>query len=288
MSDRLQTTTAGESLLGKHPLLGLFHPDFLQDTAISPVARFESVYAGRAALVVDWGANRLWIDEDTGLILRSKHYRDGNPPDGDMDVTHEWLIVVYAPRNAATPPNTFGMPPAPQTPDIANAELRFESNTPADDADTTLWRIYADETYLGALESQRTSELGCDRTPDGKRIAWVDGDQFQGLNLYWMPLVAPWQVSMGFDLPAPISPPAWAPDNQHLAYAGCQENTCGVFVVEPDAHEVRYVTDAPSELLAPPLWSPDGAQIAMLQAGKDTISLDNFSRLPRQGLPHFG
>ncbi len=263
--ERLEASNS--TLFGKHPLLATFQPDFLDDS-LSPQPRFESVYAGRAALVVDWGANRLWIDEDTGLILSREHYRAGNPPDGDLDVTHTWLVVVYAPHNAAAPPDTFGTPPALQIPDIAYARLRFESNALTDEADAVVWRIYADDAYLGAMESRRTSGLGCDRSSDGKYIAWVDGDPFQGMYLNWMPLTNPWQVSTGFDLPSPNSPPTWAPDKPHLAYAGCQESMCGLFVVETESHEARYLTDTSPQLLAPPLWSPDGTQIAILQAGE--------------------
>jgi len=261
-----QETTAGHHPLpGVHPFLEAAYPLALDDPGISPVPRFEAVTAGRMALVVDWGPNRLWIDEDTGLILRWEHYRAGLPPDGDLDSQTEYLTVVYDPATPPEPATQFATPPEPSHGDLSAAWLRFESTLIGEDPGEgdLAARLYADDAYLGALDFGQPANLGCDRSPDGTRLAWLDHDPALGVLLAWAPLAQPAQAQVGFDWPHPLSPPSWAPDGRRVAYAGCQAESCGLVVVGVDTGQVRWLHDLADDT-APPLWSPDGASLAVL------------------------
>jgi hypothetical protein len=65
---------------GLHPVIGsaatldLVYPDFLMILSSEPrLVRMEEM-AGCPALVVEWGNSRLWVDTQTGLLLRAERY----------------------------------------------------------------------------------------------------------------------------------------------------------------------------------------------------------------------
>lgn len=262
-----ESTDGHHPLPGTDPFLDPAFPLFLADPGVQPVPRFLTVFARRMALVVDWGAYRLWVDTDTGLILRSEHYRRGSPPDGDLDAVTQWLAVVYDPHEPPPPPtNRFPDPPAPEAPDLATAWLRFEATLVGENPGPEgifAARLYADETSLGALNLGTPAMLGCDRSPDGTRLAWMYHDATQGTLLAWAPLAQPVQAQLGFDLPRLSSPPTWAPDGHRVAYVGCQAEQCGLFVVDTATGQARWL-HALADDAAPPLWSPDGSALAAL------------------------
>lgn len=277
------------SMVGAHPFLDPVFPLSLDDPSLTPKPRFEEVYAERIALVVDWGPNRLWIDEDSGLILRWKHYRQGEPPDGDLDLEVDYSIVVFDPPPMPSR-DAFTEPPA-RTDAPETAWLTFESIglTGEDGSTRQAARVFAGDTYLGALDLGQADypppmsagdasvgapdfgplgHVACDRSPDGRQLAWIVRHAALGNLLAWTALDRPAHSGLGFDLPHPLGPPSWAPDSRRLAFAGCLGATCGLFVVEPESGQAQRLLDL-ADATAPPLWSPDGAALAVLHMAEE-------------------
>jgi hypothetical protein len=256
-------------LEGVHPLLSMIFPTFLQDLERTPCPRFETVYAGRLALVVDWGPDRLWIDEDSGLILRQEHYSQGIPPDGLLDTILTLDTVRFnPPPESLVAPLEFTSPPRPaaQLAVRLRIETIFIGNTQEGSLVQTRMaaRLYAGDVYLGAVDFGEPGGIWCDRSPDSEQLAWVDQSYRQGQVLAWVSLTNLSQIHLGWNLPRMSSPPTWSPDGRFVAYGGCQLAECGLYVVDVATRRVRLLHNQ-GGMITPPLWKPDGQQIAVLR-----------------------
>lgn len=72
-----QTTTFAEGAMypleNANRLTQMLFPSFLAIRSADVAPLREETLAGRPALVLDWGGDRLWVDEATGLLLRQEH-----------------------------------------------------------------------------------------------------------------------------------------------------------------------------------------------------------------------
>jgi TolB protein len=61
----------------------------------------------------------------------------------------------------------------------------------------------------------------------------------------------------------PGSRPAWSPKGGLIAYDSCQNNNCGIFVIQPNGQGLRQLT---TDVGHGPAWSPDGQRLAYATA----------------------
>jgi dipeptidyl aminopeptidase/acylaminoacyl peptidase len=96
-------------------------------------------------------------------------------------------------------------------------------------------------------------------SPDGSRVAWVEGGIFVAAAGGGQPV----QIAAG--KPCDKNSIAWAPDSKQIAFLSDCEKTeqLQVYVAPASGGAVRQVTHF-NGLVADPKWSPDGARIAVL------------------------
>ena len=232
-------------LAGVSPALDLVYPGFLYILSSEPRPLRMETTLGRPALVADWGNSRLWVDSQTGLLLRAERYSGevGNSP---LDA------VLFLRQALIDPP----LDDAVFTPAHLN-ELTFR---PAP----------------GKTQSAITPSPFADSSPQG----WV---YFQAAaqapfewKVYRMPAAC---LVDGSSCPEPQQLPGnpnlqitglyWTPDGSLGVYSDTNNNQ--IVGYDPQTHQFPRLLQG---FFQPQLiWSQDGSQVAALTDGVDAYDM---------------
>jgi hypothetical protein len=216
-------------------------------------AEGEETVAGRAAIYAAWSwenqmRERLWIDAQTGVILRADSY--GKETNGGGPVS---TVVVNDIRyDAALPDALFA--------------LQLEERP----------RFALDAT--GAVEEQPAPQTGytpgagslyfvVDRSPDTLALARLPGNCVTGGD----PCPAP-EIVAGFPNQAGnIHPLVWSPDGSAAALS----TDGAVWLYTPESEAWKSLAMFPV-IIGDPLWSPDGSWVVFViqnEAGQDIYAV---------------
>ena len=309
--------TSGEVFLydfhpGKLPVYSaleeyIFPDGLVENTTSLDIIGWAEV-AGRTTLVVDRLAkesildSRLWIDTQTGMILRARQYAqdsdaytdefiiqkvafDVDFPDKTFDrsslllqFAKDYLGEPISSQEIPRPPVISPAPerlPLPETPapagyDFSTSELVFQWNQPAGQQDNTPVKVFADGYYLGDLQFQNPSDVICDRSYDGEWIAFIQdaGGLFStGLGVYWFQVSASPRLTHAMPDIRPQRSVAISPDGREIAVSGCsihgwRGNRCGVYLA--DSLTQAYPRILPSDNVYRLAWDREGAHLAIL------------------------
>jgi hypothetical protein len=116
--DQTQSEAVALFPLDDSPPMQLVFPDFLMLLSSSPSPLRMDEVNGRPALVADWGSNRLWVDTQTGLLLKAEQYADkpGESPLQSVLSFHQLLVDLPIPGEIFSPPHpnelAFQRPPS--------------------------------------------------------------------------------------------------------------------------------------------------------------------------------
>lgn len=261
-----------------------------------------------------WLISRLWVDRDGGLILRSQRFSGDSDErlEDEIRVTR-WAYNIDFPQDLFDPRfpwrggfaqeydgepeiSTLSKPvvavPFVGTP-VANP---WASNLPSDAAFQPLTLrltgsfsassrtyqpldIYAGETYLGRIRLNNLDKLVCERSPDGKILAFVNhpGSRHKPLTyLQWLSLgngeKAAQQALSGIG----IQYFAFASDSRRVAFFGEDGWRQGLFVYDLIDNRLDFLLQLDSaHSLA---WRPDGKYILLIgsrggQTGSEQVIL---------------
>lgn len=118
------------------------------------------------------------------------------------------------------------------------------------------YRIAGVGVFVKDLDSGETVQVAGPRaawptwSPDGRRLAWADGaGGIQVIDL---------QEPSAIQRVASGRFPAWGPQGM-LAWTGCAEDGCGLFLLPPNASAPIRLSQHPNDLQA--AWSPDGSAL---------------------------
>ncbi len=118
-----QTTETDQSgtlypLIASSPAMELIYPDFLMILSSEPTLLKMDSINGRYEVVADWGNSRLWVDTQTGLLLKAERY-EGKPGESALQSVlsfHQVLVDLPIPDEVFSPqyPNemSFQRPPS--------------------------------------------------------------------------------------------------------------------------------------------------------------------------------
>ncbi len=105
-------------LVESSPVMELVYPDFLMILSSEPSLLGADTIDGRPALMADWGSSRLWVDSQTGLLLKAERY-EGKPGESALQSVlsfHQVLVDLPIPDEIFSPqyPNelAFQRPPS--------------------------------------------------------------------------------------------------------------------------------------------------------------------------------
>lgn len=189
----------------------------------------------------------------------------------DANEGFDWFEIEYAESETGTawvygPWITFQVQsasaslPADSTvnPALSNLTFKWVFNEDGSAPDIYLGDIYAGDMYIGRADFGEIPGGLCDRSWNGVLIAlnYVQGDL---ATLRWFSLkdVTMFREVPGYDL---HSPATFAPNDFRLAFVGCKENDCGIFVknIETNAPVIKL---SDGETAVRPAWSPDGQYV---------------------------
>jgi sugar lactone lactonase YvrE len=245
-SSPVPDTTTLEPLAGISPALDLVFPNFLSTLSSEPRPLRMETTLGRPALVADWGNSRLWVDSQTGLVLRAERYTGevGNSPLDAVLFLRQVLIdpvlddAVFNP----SPLKELTFRPAPNT--------AQPSITPTPFAETSVdgwvyfqaaaqapfeWKVY--RMAAGCLTA------GGAPCPDPQQVPGNPNLQITGLY--------------------------WAPDNSLAVFSDTNNNQ--IVAYDPQTRQWPRVLQG---FYQPQLiWSQDGSQIAALTDGVDAYDM---------------
>ncbi len=109
-------------LIGSSPVMELIYPDFLMILSSEPTLLKIDSLNGRYEVVADWGSSRLWVDTQTGLLLKAERY-EGQPGESALQSVlffHQVLVdlpindAVFSPQY----PNELAFQPGPSSPAV--------------------------------------------------------------------------------------------------------------------------------------------------------------------------
>ncbi|WP_444949411.1 TolB family protein [Micromonospora ureilytica] len=127
------------------------------------------------------------------------------------------------------------------------------------------WRPGDSPVRLGALPEPSAMVKRVSISPDGRRVAWVQGDADGSLNLYTADVDGSDRQRMRTEVDELCVHPAWSPDGRHLLFRewnGTEgPGRYGVLDTGSANKTVRWWASEPAG--CNPLWSSDGATIAM-------------------------
>jgi hypothetical protein len=249
---------------------------------------------------------RFWVDTTTGVILRRQWFDrerpglltrevivtqiafDVNIPNRLFDPS--WSLPNHLAKNVNGEPivqennrtlqnwNTgpgrqpLNHNPAPPDFDPAQSRLVFQWTQLADfdSVDTTQADVFASGFYLGSVAFGNPSRVACNRSPDGRLIAfteWQEGPPFGATSLRWFSLADLSTVQE--PMPELISGDfAFAPDSRRLALFACLRGLagCGLYLLDVTTGEYQRLLEM--AFAGSLTWSPDGESLAFLGALK--------------------
>jgi Tol biopolymer transport system component/LysM repeat protein len=244
---------------------------------------------GREVLVVEWESSsgrredRLWVDTVTGLVLRWQHLL----PEAADSSGYVTLSEIQLTALAINPPvptsirwtynlDTLNFEPGPAPAGFNAASLLLQARVTMLGANDSgqehfAYDLYADSYYLRTLDTGQVSGGWCDRSPDGRWLAWNYGLGENPLTLRLIRLegirdvIEPIpQEELGGGLLNPVS---FSPANDRLAFSACLQAGCGVYTLLLETGELSY-SALPGAGGPPPVWKPDGNQLAVLASSE--------------------
>ena len=268
--------------------------------------------ANRPSLVVDEINNlgerssRLWIDKETGLVLRNMQFQPGSQQ-ADVDIavkeiayndafTNLALFDLDSPWKGGFASGVDGLPAASASPtpfiaqpddplllmhktpppgfDPAHSRLYFRYPPDIDPTgDMGLVNLYGDDYYLGEMMLGNPWYTLCTRSPDGSKLAVSSKPLLSPSSntsyIYWYDLTSLPATVHG---PVAINPDemAFAPDSRHLAVIGnLTGSSRGVYVADLQDNSARLLREMDALSL---VWRHDGRLLAM-------ISMENKNAL---------
>jgi DNA-directed RNA polymerase specialized sigma24 family protein/LysM repeat protein len=249
---------------------------------------------------------RLWIDAVIGVILRLQHYggSETNTLLEDLIVT-ELMVDVDFPRSSLYDPHTLrDVSPVPYLPGASANANRQGSHPPLglptghehldqltppagfNAADKPLIfqypqgsskpeqvrgvynvELFAGGYHLNTLEMPDPWTIRCDRSPDGKRLAFVDGSESfaQRTQFTWLSLAPPYQLNFP-NLDIEPHSFAFAPDSHRMAVFGLIKGggglVGGLYVVDLNSGATKKLEEM--WLAESLVWSPDGRYLSLV------------------------
>ena len=151
-----------------------------------------------------------------------------------------------------------------QPPTAARLQPFLMRNRPADNSGEKMpVDVFADDYYLGQVDLNPWS-IACDRSPDGRLLAFITRIGEEGNSVPILGWVDLFDLST-VHLPTIEMQPGWeivfAPNSQHLAFQGCVEQECGIYIMDTDATKIERVF---LEMGRNITWSQDGNFLAWL------------------------
>lgn len=250
---------------------------------------------------------RYWVDARTGVILRRQRF--DTQADGllveevvvkDIDFDVDLPIQLFDPSQTYPErlarnfrgdplPQTYGRPPPTWTPqpgreplprltpppgfDPSRSRLIFQWTSDSEyDPNTRIEvDVFAGGYTLGRLELGSSFASLCQRSPDGRRIAFFEWLEIEpwAAPLRWFSLLELPEVHEPFPEVVP-GDLAFSPDSRTLALFGCKRwnEECGVYLLDLESGESRFLYElAYASALT---WSPNGRYLALL--GNLTVS----------------
>ena len=252
----------------------------------------------------------LWLDKLTGFPLRKQRLAQGQPealfsesrinaiaynvdfPQELFDPRLPWRggyaqDFTGRPFPAAHQPTPWAriaqptpLPARPAPPDFnpAQSKLVFQAprqafnffDLPAN-VTPTFMDLYGDNFFLGRVEFPIPVFTICDRSPDGRRIAFASQSMYSDLEYYstqppllrWIDLAGPDQVLTPSNAVEAYEF-AFAPDSRLLAFFGkeAQAGERGLYLL--DTGDGTYQRILQAFVVHSLVWSPDGEHLAML------------------------
>jgi DNA-directed RNA polymerase specialized sigma24 family protein len=263
------------------------------------------IISGKPSWIVDWTTGgtyriRVWISAQYGIILRRQEFGgdgftnmvsdtlvnsvafDARFPDtlfdlgtyhgdrfaydfsGAPEVTGNLVSLAswIAPENNA---HIQAQSDAPTNLSLAHSRLEF-FNLHAGYGYAPQWVVYADHYLLGQLPMGGSALLSCQRTLDGKKIAYnsVVQNGTGDTALYEADLSDIQNARLVLPTGITSGDYAFAPDSRRLAFYGCDQVSgfCGIFILDTRTHALSHLIGLSyADYL---LWSPDGKQLAFV------------------------
>jgi DNA-directed RNA polymerase specialized sigma24 family protein len=272
--------------------------------------------AGQEAIVAtltdssDRSRSRIWVDVNTGLILRKQIVSDRENSLVEIEASfidilynQQFAAGLFEPYNylpaefgndpkgwpggmslggdapalwmpPAHPPLSY--PPAPEDLDVSKSWLIFQYPASYEyHSSRSLVELFSDNYFLGVVRFGNPWTMICDRSPDGDKIAFVgmpDGP-VQGTILNWFSLSDPRLEVKDVLGDINIKEIVFSPNSNQLAVFGKYGSSGGVYIIETSSHLVRRLRQLANASSL--VWSPDNEYLAMIarQSEEDDYEL---------------
>jgi Tol biopolymer transport system component len=275
-----------------HPLesagqvMGMLFPTYLAARSEDLQVVEMSAQAGRPALVVDWTDFRLWVDVQSGVLLRQQT-RDENG-----QVAQDVLLSAIAynlplPDGVLSTENLgqsrFEPPPEPASSlesaapvepllSATPARLIFTAKTRqgteifslSEGGSQPVQLTYDSDESVGAINT------GPACSPDGRWIAFTGIRNGQS-DIYLMRPDGSEETRLTDD-PADDADPAFSPDGGQIAFVSQRDGNKGIYVMDLDGTILARLANLPANVSSP-AWSPNGTQIAF------TADVNGYSQI---------
>ena len=240
------TTEILYPLAGSSPALDLVYPGFLAILSSEPRSLRMEALLGRPTMVADWGNSRLWIDSQTGLLLKAERYTGqvGNSPIESILTMRQVLIdpplddAVFAPpylNELSFRPAPSQVQPGPTPTPFANSSQEGWVYLQAAGQAPFEWKAYI--LPAGCLAA------GAAPCPEPQVLPGNPNLQITGLY--------------------------WAPDHSLAVFSDTNHNQIVAF----DPKTRQWPRVLPGFFQSQLEWSPDGTQIAALTEGVDPYDM---------------
>ena len=264
-----------------HPLesagqaMGMLFPSYLAPRSEGLQVVSMEQQAGRPALVVDWAYFRLWVDAETGVLLRQQ------TRNGEGSVSQDIAIQSIAydlplPESVLSTENLenirFEAPPigasssgpaTPESPPQASipSKIIFSAKTSQGVEIFSVGESGGQPLQLthDSNESPDVMNTHPACSPDGTWIAFTGIRDGQS-DIFLMYPDGKGEVRLTDD-PADDTDAAFSADGKQIAFVSQRDGHGVIYIMELDGTILGSLADLPGNVSSP-AWSPDGSQIA--------------------------